>query len=128
VSAIVARAVRVPRRTKRSCLAWPQAAAFRMLQNNLDPETPSVRTSSSSTAAPVAPRPSGQAFDRILETLRRLKDDETLLVQSGSRSACSARNEWAPRVLISNAMLVPKWAAWEEFPRARGVAGADARG
>ena len=74
---------RAPRGTKLSCLAWPQEAAFRMLQNNLDPETPSVRTSSSSTAAPVAPHPSGQAFDRILETLRRMKDDETLLVQSG---------------------------------------------
>jgi urocanate hydratase len=99
-----------------------------MRQNNLDPdvaERPDELIVYGGTGRAAR---SGQAFDRILETLRWLKDDGTLLVQSGKPVGLFPRNEWAPRVLISNAMLVPKWATREEFPRARGVVGADARG
>ena len=111
------RTVRAPRGTTLSCKGWGQEAALRMLHNNLDPE--------------VAERPedlvvyggAGKAarnwacFDQIVATLRRLGDDETLLVQSGKPVGVFRTNPWAPRVLISNAMLVPKWATWDEFRR-----------
>src|SRR5688572_4636373 len=109
--------VRAPRGTDLSCLGWPQEAAYRMLHNNLDPE--------------VAERPedlvvyggTGKAardwasFDAITRTLRSLRDDETLLVQSGRPVGVLATHEWAPRVLIANSNLVGDWANWEEFRR-----------
>ncbi|MBV8149570.1 MAG: urocanate hydratase, partial [Candidatus Eremiobacteraeota bacterium] len=111
----VARAVRAPRGSELSCLAWPQEAALRMLMNNLDPE--------------VAERPddlvvyggngraarSWDAFDAIVRTLRRLRNDETLIVQSGKPVAVWRTHGRAPRVLIANANLVPKWADWTIF-------------
>ncbi|MBV8374704.1 MAG: urocanate hydratase [Candidatus Eremiobacteraeota bacterium] len=110
-----ARAVRAPRGSELSCLAWPQEAALRMLMNNLDPE--------------VAERPddlvvyggngraarSWDAFDAIVRTLRRLRNDETLIVQSGKPVAVWRTHGRAPRVLIANANLVPKWADWTIF-------------
>src|SRR5262245_3825530 len=98
--------VRAPRGTALSCLGWHQEAALRMLMNNLDPE--------------VAERPdelivyggSGKAarnwacFEKIVETLRRLRNDETLLVQSGKPVGVFRTHEDAPRVLIANAHLV----------------------
>src|SRR5436309_13844053 len=110
-----AREIRAPRGSTLSCRAWPQEAALRMLMNNLDPE--------------VAERPedlvvygrtgkaarSWEAYDAIVRTLRDLADDETLLVQSGKPVAVFRTHEMAPRVLISNSMLVPKWADWETF-------------
>jgi urocanate hydratase len=109
------RAVRAPRGSEISCQAWPQEAALRMLMNNLDPE--------------VAERPedlvvyggngraarSWEAFEAIVRTLRRLKNDETLLVQSGKPVAVFKTHSRAPRVLIANANLVPKWADWTTF-------------
>jgi urocanate hydratase len=109
------RGVRAPRGTEISCAGWPQEAALRMLMNNLDPE--------------VAERPddlvvyggngraarSWQAFDAIVRTLRRLKGDETLIVQSGKPVAVFKTHARAPRVLIANANLVPKWADWGVF-------------
>ncbi|HEY8731180.1 MAG TPA: urocanate hydratase [Candidatus Limnocylindria bacterium] len=115
MSAVAGRAVRSPRGTKLSCLAWPQEAAFRMLQNNLDPdvaERPNELIVYGGTGRAARSWP---AFEKILGTLQRLKDDETLLVQSGKPVGVFRTHEWAPRVLISNAMLVPKWATWEEF-------------
>ncbi len=111
------RAVRAPRGTDLSCLGWPQEAALRMLMNNLDPE--------------VAERPddlvvyggngraarSWEAFDAIVRTLRRLKGDETLIVQSGKPAGVFKTHARAPRVLIANANLVPKWADWNVFRR-----------
>jgi urocanate hydratase len=110
-----ARTVRAPRGTGISCLGWQQEAALRMLCNNLDPE--------------VAERPddlvvyggTGRAardwrsFDRILETLQRLRGDESLLVQSGKPVGVFRTHSFAPRVLIANSLLVPAWATWEEF-------------
>src|SRR5207245_6711316 len=61
------------------------------------------------------------AFDRILETLKRLKNDETLLVQSGKPVGVFRTHEWAPRVLIANALIVPRWATWDEFRRLEGA-------
>ncbi len=107
--------IRAPRGSQISCKGWVQEAALRMLMNNLDPE--------------VAERPQdlvvyggiGKAarnwscFDAIVRCLRELENDETLLVQSGKPVAIFKTHEDAPRVLISNSMLVPKWATWEHF-------------
>ena len=112
-----ARTVRAPRGTELTCKAWPQEAAFRMIQNNLDPE--------------VAERPddlvvyggTGKAarswtdFDRILQALKDLESDETLLVQSGRPVGIGKTHPDAPRVLIANSLLVPHWATWDEFRR-----------
>ena len=109
--------IRAPTGTTLSCLGWHQEAALRMLMNNLDPA--------------VAERPeelvvyggSGKAarnwacFEAIVETLRRLKNDETLLVQSGKPVGVFRTHDEAPRVLIANAHLVPRWATWDEFRR-----------
>jgi len=110
-----ARLVRAPRGSELSCRGWQQEAALRMLCNNLDPE--------------VAERPDDlvvyggtgraardwAAFDRIVATLRRLRDDETLLVQSGKPVGVFRTHSFAPRVLLANSLLVPEWATWERF-------------
>jgi urocanate hydratase len=115
------RTVRAPRGTEISCRGWQQEAALRMLMNNLDPE--------------VAERPdelvvyggSGKAarnwecFEAIVATLKRLGDDETLLVQSGKPVAVFRSHPDAPRVLIANSLLVPHWATADEFRRLEGM-------
>ena len=111
----VARRVRAPRGADLSCRAWPQEAAFRMLQNNLDPEVAERPDELIVYGGTGRAARSWDAFEKILEVLRRLGNDETLLVQSGKPVGVFRTHEWAPRVLISNAMLVPKWATWEEF-------------
>src|SRR5512145_860464 len=109
------RTVRAPRGKQRTCKSWLSEAAYRMLQNNLDPE--------------VAERPqdlvvyggrgqaarSWEAFDAILSVLQRLEDDETLLVQSGKPVAVFKSHPDAPRVLIANSNLVPHWATQKHF-------------
>ncbi len=109
------RVVRAPRGSQLSCKSWLTEAAFRMLQNNLDPD--------------VAERPEdlvvyggiGRAarnwacFDRILECLKVLGDDESLLIQSGKPVGVFKTHPDAPRVLLANSNLVPKWATWEHF-------------
>ena len=110
-------AITAPTGTTLSCKGWHQEAALRMLMNNLDPA--------------VAERPeelivyggSGKAarnwacYERIVATLRRLGNDETLLVQSGKPVGVFRTHDEAPRVLIANAHLVPRWATWDEFRR-----------
>ena len=112
-----ARPVRAARGRELNTLGWPQEAALRMLQNNLDPE--------------VAERPddlvvyggTGRAardwrsFDALVRTLRTLKGDETMLVQSGRPVGVLQTHEWAPRVLIANSNLVGDWSTWPEFRR-----------
>jgi urocanate hydratase len=110
-----ARTVRAPRGNELSCLAWPQEAAFRMIQNNLDPEVAEKPGELIVYGGTGRAARSWPAFDRILETLRRLKNDETLLVQSGKPVGVFRTHEWAPRVLIANSLLVPRWATWEKF-------------
>jgi urocanate hydratase len=109
------RPVRAPRGTQLTCKSWLTEAAYRMIQNNLDPE--------------VAERPddlvvyggrgqaarSWEAFDAILATLKDLEDDETLLVQSGKPVVVFKSHPDAPRVLIANSNLVPHWATQEHF-------------
>src|ERR687893_1520153 len=110
-----ARDVRAPRGTELSCAGWPQEAALRMLMNNLDPdvaERPEDLVVYGGTGRAAR---SWEAFDAIVAALRTLGDDETLLVQSGKPVGVFRTHEMAPRVLISNAMLVPKWADWETF-------------
>jgi urocanate hydratase len=111
------RPVRAPRGTTLSAKGWPQEAALRMLMNNLDPEVAEhpdelVVYGGSGRAAR-----SWDAFDALVRSLRDLEDDETLLVQSGKPVGVLRTHEWAPRVLIANANIVPQWATWEEFRR-----------
>ena len=115
--ATTAPVISAPTGTTLSCKGWHQEAALRMLMNNLDPA--------------VAERPeelivyggSGKAarnwacYERIVATLRRLANDETLLVQSGKPVGVFRTHDEAPRVLIANAHLVPRWATWDEFRR-----------
>jgi urocanate hydratase len=109
------RHVSAPRGATRSCKGWPQEAALRMLMNNLDPavaERPDdlVVYGGSGRAAR-----SWEAFDAIVDTLRRLENDETLVVQSGKPVAVFRTHPWSPRVVIANALLVPAWATWDKF-------------
>src|SRR5215469_198879 len=112
-----ARLIRAPRGPETTCKGWVQEAALRMLMNNLDPEVAEdpdhlVVYGGSGRAAR-----SWQAFDTIVATLRKLENDETLLVQSGKPVGVMRTHNMAPRVLIANSLLVPKWATWEEFRR-----------
>ncbi len=111
----VTRHVSAPRGATRSCKGWSQEAALRMLMNNLDPtvaERPEdlVVYGGSGRAAR-----SWEAFDAIVDTLRRLENDETLVVQSGKPVAVFRTHPWSPRVIIANALLVPAWATWDRF-------------
>src|SRR5260370_36499240 len=113
--------IRAPRGTTLSCKGWQQEAAMRMLMNNLDED--------------VAERPqdlvvyggTGKAarnwdcYHAIVRSLKNLENDETLLVQSGKPVGIFKTYPDAPRVLISNAMLVPHWATWDEFRRLEGL-------
>jgi urocanate hydratase len=112
-----ARRVRARRGPERTCRSWPQEAAFRMIQNNLDPEVaehPDELVVYGGTGKAARDWPS---FDAICRTLTTLADDETLLVQSGRPVGVMRTHEWAPRVLIANSNLVPEWATWDEFRR-----------
>ena len=109
------RVIRAPRGTELSCKSWLAEAPMRMLMNNLDPD--------------VAERPQElvvyggigraardwESFDRIVSALKTLNDDETLLVQSGKPVGVFRTHADAPRVLIANSNLVPRWATWEHF-------------
>ncbi|HEX4924521.1 MAG TPA: urocanate hydratase [Bdellovibrionales bacterium] len=112
---MVKRTIRAPRGAALNCKGWIQEAAYRMIQNNLDPE--------------VAERPEDlvvyggigkaarnwESFDKILSALKTLENDETLLVQSGKPVGIIRTYTDAPRVLLANSNLVPKWATWEHF-------------
>ena len=114
---VATRVVRAPRGSALSCLAWPQEAAFRMIQNNLDPDVAEKPDELIVYGATGRAARSWEAFDRIVATLKRLKNDETLLVQSGKAVGVFRTHEWSPRVLIANSLVVPRWATWDEFRR-----------
>ncbi|EXJ11242.1 Urocanate hydratase [Nitrincola nitratireducens] len=109
------RVIKAPVGTERQCKSWLTEAALRMLMNNLHPD--------------VAERPEDlvvyggigraardwECFDKIVEVLKRLEDDQTLLVQSGKPVGVFQTHADAPRVLIANSNLVPHWATWEHF-------------
>jgi urocanate hydratase len=112
-----ARTVRAARGTELSCRGWQQEAALRMLQNNLDPdvaEHPDELVVYGGTGKAAR---DWASFDAIVRTLRTLRDDETLLVQSGKPVGVFTTHEWAPRVLLANSNLVGDWATWDEFRR-----------
>jgi len=111
------RPVRAPRGTVISCKGWQQEAALRMLMNNLDPEVAEAPDELVVYGGAGKAARDWASFDAIVATLRRLKDDETLLVQSGKPVGVFETHEMAPRVLIANANLVPDWANWDEFRR-----------
>jgi len=115
VNPVAARTIRAPRGTALSCRGWIQEAALRMLMNNLDPdvaERPDDLVVYGGTGRAAR---SWEAFDRIAAALRSLGHDETLLVQSGKPVGVFRTHADAPRVLIANSMLVPRWATWEHF-------------
>jgi urocanate hydratase len=107
--------VRAPRGTELSCKGWLQEAALRMLMNNLDPEVAEDPANLVVYGGTGKAARTWEDFHRIVATLRRLDDDETLLVQSGRPAAVFRTHELAPRVLIANSLLVPDWADWETF-------------
>lgn len=109
--------VRAPRGSQLSCKGWEQEAALRMLMNNLDPEVGERPQDLVVYGGRGKAARSWEAFDAIVRELKRLENDETLLVQSGKPVAVFRTHEDAPRVLIANSLLVPHWATWEEFDR-----------
>ena len=111
------RTVRAPRGSELSCKGWVQEAAYRMIQNNLDPEVAERPEDLVVYGGTGKAARSWQAFDVILRELRDLENDETLLVQSGKAVGKFKTTKDAPRVLIANSNLVPKWATWDEFRR-----------
>jgi urocanate hydratase len=113
--AAAVRAVRAPRGSERSCRGWAQEAALRMLMNNLDPEVAERPDDLVVYGGTGRAARSWAAFDAIVAALRALGDDETLLVQSGKPVGVFRTHPWAPRVLIANSLLVPRWATWEHF-------------
>jgi len=111
------RPVRAHRGTELHTLGWPQEAALRMLQNNLDPEVaehPDKLVVYGGTGKAARDWPS---YDAIVRSLTTLRGDETLLVQSGKPVGVMQTHEWAPRVLLANSNLVGDWANWDEFRR-----------
>ncbi|MEU3082241.1 urocanate hydratase [Streptomyces albidoflavus] len=107
--------VRAAHGTTLSCLGWQQEGALRMLMNNLDPEVAEHPEELVVYGGTGKAARNWEAYHAIVRTLRTLKDDETLLVQSGKPVGVLRTSEWAPRVLIANSHLVGDWANWEEF-------------
>jgi urocanate hydratase len=109
------RVVRAPRGTTLSCRSWLTEAAFRMIQNNLDPDVAENPAELVVYGGIGRAARNWECFDAILATLKRLGDDESLLVQSGKPVAVFKTHPDAPRVLIANSNLVPAWATWDHF-------------
>ncbi|AXK46467.1 urocanate hydratase [Brachybacterium saurashtrense] len=112
-----ARPVRAPRGTDLTAKSWQTEAPLRMLMNNLDPEVAERPDDLVVYGGTGRAARSWEAFDAIVETLKDLEDDETLLVQSGKPVGVLRTHEWAPRVLLANSNLVGDWATWPEFRR-----------
>ena len=113
--------VRAARGTTLSCKGWEQEAAMRMLMNNLDPEVAEKPEELIVYGGTGKAARNWECFDAIVRELRQLENDQTLLVQSGKPVGVFRTHEMAPRVLISNSMLVPQWATWDEFRRLEGL-------
>ena len=109
--------VRAPRGTTLHCRGWIQEAAYRMLHNNLDPEVAERPDDLVVYGGTGRAARSWAAFDAMVRTLTELREDETMLVQSGKPVGVIRTHEWAPRVLIANSNLVGDWANWPEFRR-----------
>ena len=109
------RSPRAPRGNTLNCKSWQTEAPFRMLQNNLDAEVAEDPTSLVVYGGIGRAARDWESYDKILETLKRLDDNQTLLVQSGKPVGVFPTHPDAPRVLIANSNLVPHWATWEHF-------------
>ena len=109
------RNVKAPRGTEITCKSWLTEAAMRMLMNNIDPEVAKDPDNLIVYGGIGKAARNWDSFYRIVETLKDLENDETLIVQSGKPVAVFKTNEWAPRVLIANSLLVPRWSTWEDF-------------
>ena len=107
--------VRAARGTKLSCKGWVQEAALRMLMNNLDPEVAEHPADLIVYGGRGKAARDWPAFDAIVKSLERLGSEETLLIQSGKPVGILPSHKDAPRVLLANSNLVPKWATWEHF-------------
>ena len=109
------RTVRAPRGAELTCRSWLTEAPFRMLQNNLDPEVAENPAELVVYGGIGRAARNWECFDAILRALRELRDDETLLIQSGKPVGVFPSHPDAPRVLLANSNLVPAWANWEHF-------------
>lgn len=112
-----ARKIKAPRGNTLNCKGWAQEAALRMLMNNLDPEVAEKPEELIVYGGTGKAARNWECFHAIVKSLKELENDETLLIQSGKPVGIFKTHEFAPRVLISNAMLVPAWATWDEFRR-----------
>ncbi|MAT39434.1 MAG: urocanate hydratase [Ectothiorhodospiraceae bacterium] len=111
------RTIRAPHGTELSCKGWQQEAAMRMIMNNLDPDVAEHPDELIVYGGFGKAARNWESFEAIIESLKSLEGDETLLVQSGKPVGIFKSHADAPRILIANSNLVPKWATWEEFRR-----------
>ncbi len=111
------RVVRAPRGSALTCANWQIEAAYRMIQNNLDPDNAERPEDLIVYGGLGKAARNWESFDAILDSLRTMAPTDTLLVQSGKPVGVVATHELAPRVIIANSNLVPKWATWDEFRR-----------
>jgi len=111
------RTVKVPKGTELTCKNWQIEAAYRMIQHNLDPENAEKPEQLIVYGGYGKAARNWECYDAIIETLKNMNPDETLLVQSGKPVGVVQTYSLAPRVIIANANLVPKWATWDEFRR-----------
>ncbi|MEZ7893113.1 MAG: urocanate hydratase [Candidatus Wallbacteria bacterium] len=109
------RVIKAPRGAKLSCKGWQQEAILRMLSNNLDPEVAEDPKNLIVYGGLGKAARNWDCFDKIVNTIKNLEDDETMLIQSGKPVAVFKSHKQAPRALLVNSMLVPKWATWEHF-------------
>src|ERR1051325_338521 len=112
------RTIRAPRGSGLSCKGWLQEAALRMLMNNLDPEVAEKPDELIVYGGTGKAARNWECYDAIVRSLRNLEDDETLLIQSGKPVGILRTHADAPRVLLANSLLVPKWATWDKFREA----------
>jgi urocanate hydratase len=115
------RSIKAPRGTRLSCKGWIQEAALRMLMNNLDAEVGEKPEDLIVYGGVGKAARNWDCYHAIVRSLRELENDETLLIQSGKPVGIFRTHENAPRVLMSNSMLVPKWATWDEFRRLEAI-------
>lgn len=109
------RIIHAPIGSKLTCKNWQIEAAYRMIQNNLDPDVAENPDELIVYGGKGKAARNWECYDAILDTLKRLNPDETLLIQSGKPVGVIQTHEWSPRVLIANSNLVPNWATWDHF-------------
>ena len=107
--------IHAPRGTQLSCKSWSLEAPLRMLMNNVDPDVAEIPEELIVYGGAGKAARNWECFWAIVESLKNMDEDETLLVQSGKPVAIFRTSTWAPRVLIANSLLVPNWANWDYF-------------